>query len=89
MNDSKTEIVVFEPPDSFIQINNHLGPLSGNSHAKNLGVIFDNGLKINKQINLVVKSSFYHLRSIVKLKAFLTVKGDSESCIYFLQPGSL
>lgn len=83
MNDSKTEIVVFGSPASNIQIKKQLGPLSENSHAytKNLGVIFDNGLKFDEQINSVVRSSFYHLRSIAKLKAFLTVK-DLETVIH-------
>jgi len=73
LNDSKTEIVVFGPPASIIQINNHLDHLTGNSHAhaKNLGVIFDNSLKF-KQINSVVayhQSGFYHLRCY-KIKSF-------------------
>lgn len=64
------------------RLKKQLGPLSENSHAytKNLGVIFDNGLKFDKQINSVVRSSFYHLRSIAKLKAFLRVK-DLETVI--------
>lgn len=45
---------------------NQLGPLSSNVRGcvKNLGVIFVPTLCFNKQISVVVKSSFFHLRSI-------------------------
>ncbi len=82
LNDSKSETVVFGPPASITLINNQIGSLSANSHAhvKNLGMIFDNGLKFDKQISAVVKNSFYHLRSISNLKTFLSVK-DLETVI--------
>ncbi len=41
---------------------------------KNLGVLFDSGLKFDKQINSVVKSCFYHLRRLAKVKPFLSLK---------------
>lgn len=80
---TKTKIVDFGSPACNVQIKKQLGPLSENAHAytKNLGVIFDNGLKFDKQIISVVRSSFYQLRSIAKLKAFLTVK-DLETVIH-------
>lgn len=37
--------------------------------TKNLGVVFDNELKFDKQVNFVVKSSFFHLRSLAKVKS--------------------
>lgn len=40
--------------------------------VKNLGVIFDSELKFDQQINAVVKNSFFHLRSISKLKPVLS-----------------
>ncbi len=39
----------------------------------NLGVLFDSGLKFDKQINSV-KSCFYHLRHLAKVKPFLSLK---------------
>ncbi len=44
------------------------------SCAKNLGVLFDSGLKFDKQINSVVKSCFYHLRRLAKVKPVLSLK---------------
>ncbi len=40
--------------------------------ARNLGVLFDHNLKFGKQINAVVKSCFYHLRQLSKVKPFLS-----------------
>ncbi len=37
-------------------------------------MLFDSGLKFDKQINSVVKSCFYHLRSLTKVKPFLSLK---------------
>lgn len=39
---------------------------------RNLGVIFDSSLLFNKQISAVVKSSFYQLRQIAKIKSLLS-----------------
>ncbi len=50
---------------------------------KDLGFILDNGLKLNKQINSVVSSSFYHLRSLAKVKPFLSRK-FWDSCFYVI-----
>ncbi len=42
--------------------------------VKNLGVIFDDGLKFDKQINTVVKSCFFQLRLLAKVKHILSSK---------------
>jgi len=39
-----------------------------------VGVLFDSGLKFDKQIHSVVKSCFYHLRHLAKVKPFLSLK---------------
>ena len=39
----------------------------------NLGVKIDSAFKLNKQINSVVKSSFYHLRLLSKINPVLSV----------------
>ncbi len=41
---------------------------------KNLGVVFDEHLKFDRQINSVVKSSFFQLRLLSKAKSFLSFK---------------
>ena len=75
LNDSKSEILLFGPPDSISQIQSDLGNLSClvKPHAKNLGVLFDTEFKLDRQVNSVVKSSFFHLRSIAKIKPFLSL----------------
>ena len=85
LNDFKSEIVLFGRPDSISQIRNDLGNLSCfvKPHSKNLGVLFDSDFKFDKQINAVVKSCFFHLRSISKIKPFLSVH-DLEVVIHAL-----
>ncbi len=47
--------------------------------VKNLGILFDNTLKFDKQ--KVVKSGFFHLRLVAKVKPFLSFK-DCEKVIH-------
>ncbi len=42
--------------------------------AKNLSVIFDTDLNFEKQVSAVVKSRFFQLRQIAKLKSMLSFK---------------
>ncbi len=60
-NESKTEIIVFGPSDSRSTPKVNLGDLTSSVKPwlKNLGVIFGDGLKFDKQINTVVKSYFF------------------------------
>ena len=57
LNDGKTDVVLFGPLNSTTEIADHLGPLAPNlhPHAWNFGFIFDSSLKLDKQINSVVK----------------------------------
>ncbi len=61
----------------------NLGPLASYNKmvVKNLGVLFDKGFKFDIQINSVVKSSFFHLRLLAKVKIFLSFK-DLEKVIH-------
>ncbi len=83
LNDSKTEVLVFGRPDIVNTLSNTLAPLTNTvgSHARNLGVIFDPALKFDKQINSVVKSAFFQLRMIAKMKSFISFK-DLETVIH-------
>ncbi len=76
LNENKTEIVLFGPSNFYDLGDLDLGDLSSyvSPCAKNLGVLFDSGLKFNKQINSVVKSCFYNLRRLAKVKPFLSLK---------------
>ncbi len=75
-NESKTEIIVFGPSDSHSTPKVNLGDLSSSVKpwVKNLGVIFDDGLTFDKQINTVVKSCFFQLRLLKKVKPILSNK---------------
>ncbi len=83
LNDSKTEVLIFGRPDIANILSNTLAPITNTvgSHARNLGVIFDPALKFDKQINSVVKSAFFQLRMIAKIKSFISFK-DLETVIH-------
>lgn len=74
LNESKTKIIVFAPSNASGSTNIDLGSLSiyGKSMVRNLGVIFDDALRFDKQINGVVRSGFFQLRTLAKIKLFLS-----------------
>ncbi len=76
LNDNKTEIIVFGHNESQKISNFNLGPLSPyvKPCVKNLGVYLDSALKFDIQVSTVVKSSFFHLRALAKVKSFLSFK---------------
>ncbi len=77
LNFNGSEIIVFGPSDSRSTPKVNLGDLTSSVKpwVKNLGVIFDDGLKlINKQINMVVKYCFFQLRLLAKVKPILSSK---------------
>ena len=74
LNESKSEILLFAPPDSTLSIQAQLGTLSNNvkTSARNLGVWFDSNLSFDGQVTRVVQACFIQLRNISKIKSFLT-----------------
>ncbi len=83
LNENKTEIIVFESSDAFSSSCLDFGLLSPfvKPLVKNLGVFFDSSLKFDKQISSVVKTSFFHLRVLAKVKPFFSFK-DFEKVIH-------
>ena len=83
LNENKTEVIIFGPSNSVNTLSKALGPLSVNHHSvvKNLGVFLDSALTFNKQVNSVVKGSFFQLRLIAKLKSCLSYS-DLEVLIH-------
>lgn len=73
LNEQKTEIVVFGDLSLLEGVDTVLGPLSSFSKpfVKDLGVILDSGLTMEKQISSVVKNSFFQLRLLSKVKSYL------------------
>uniref|UniRef100_A0A3Q3FRJ7 Reverse transcriptase domain-containing protein n=1 Tax=Labrus bergylta TaxID=56723 RepID=A0A3Q3FRJ7_9LABR len=85
LNNSKSEIIVFNPPNTTHISKSSLGPLFTNVQptARNLGVTFDCNLTFESHIKTVVRSSFFHLRTISKIKTILTQR-DLEKIIHAL-----
>ena len=83
LNDSKTEVVIFAPPNSIPKVSDSLSHLSTfvKPSAKSLGVIFEPKLCFKKQINNVIKNSYFQLRVIAQLKPSLSFK-DLETVIH-------
>ncbi len=83
LNNDKTEIMVFGPTAVSSGIVKQLGPLSSNvrDRVRNLGMVFDPTLSFDKQISTVVKSSFFQLRSIARIKKMLSMK-DLQTIIH-------
>lgn len=83
LNERKSEIVIFGPPKVKDMIACTIAPLgiTVQDSVRNLGIIIDSSLSFEKQIKSVVKSSFYQLSLISRLKPFLTFK-DLEIIIH-------
>lgn len=75
-NESKTELILIGPSEPGDTVPLKLGPLSlfTKHQVKNLGVICDSALKFDKQINEIIRMSFFKLRFISKIKPFLSQK---------------
>lgn len=73
-NEKKTEVIIFGPNGPGVPPSD-LGPLAWcvKSIVTNLGVKFDTALKMDKQVNTVVRKSFFQLRQLSKVKPFLFV----------------
>lgn len=72
LNDKKTEIVIFGQLDHpvFTGACSHLSSFC-RPFAKSLGVYIDGAFKMDKQISSVVKTSFFQLRLLGKVKPYL------------------
>ncbi len=82
-NEDKTEVILFTPGGACRSPDLDLGVLKPfvKPSVKNLGVILENDFKLDKQINLVIKSIFFQLRQLSKIKSFLSFK-DFERIIH-------
>ncbi len=87
---NKTEVILFGPSKTRNSVAGNLENLTPyiKSHVKNLGVIFDSELCLEKQISSVVKNSYYQLRIIPRLKSSLYFQ-DLEIVIHAFITSSL
>ena len=74
LNESKGELILFGPAQAVAQITGRLGGLTTllKPQVRNLGVVFDSDLSFNGQVSAVVRSCFFQLRLITKIKPFLS-----------------
>uniref|UniRef100_A0A669DR24 Reverse transcriptase domain-containing protein n=1 Tax=Oreochromis niloticus TaxID=8128 RepID=A0A669DR24_ORENI len=73
-NSSKTEVILFGPSGPCEPPAIDLGPLAEyfKSVVTNLGFKMDSDFKLDSQIRATVKSSFYHLRRLAKIRPILS-----------------
>ena len=76
LNESKSEVLIFGPPQERAKLGQELGSLTPNikPSVRNLGVILDPDLNYEAHIKKVIQVSFYHLRNIAKIKPFLSTR---------------
>lgn len=78
LNKDKTEFLIFSSKHSILNSSPeiHFGSeiIRPAPHARNIGVIFDSSMSMSNHINMICKSSFYHLRNISRIRKFLSVK---------------
>ena len=78
LNDDKTKILVFHakhcpsPPLECFQV--ATACVKSSVHARNIGVMFDSTLSLDRQISIVCKSALYSIRSISRIRTFLSME---------------
>jgi len=76
LNDSKTEVILLGSRQQLSKIEDfevQIGStkLKSCDNVRNLGVIFDSNVTMEKQVNNICKTSFYYIRLLGKLRKFL------------------
>ncbi|XP_034743250.1 laminin subunit gamma-1 [Etheostoma cragini] len=77
LNSNKTEFLLIGSKSTLCKANNPTLIIDGtivspSPQARNLGVIFDSTLSLEPHIRQVIKTSFFHLRNIAKIRPSLT-----------------
>ena len=83
INDSKTEFIIFLSPLlkqnlSHLSISVGDRQVSPSSKVRDLGVVFDQYLTFHDHISGICKSTHFHLRSIVRIRNFLTFDATAQ-----------
>ena len=78
LNRDKTEFIVIHdkhrpspPIDNFMIANVKVNSVAS---ARNIGVIFDDVMKLEQHVNNVCKSAFFHIKNLSKIRKCLTQK---------------
>ncbi len=83
LNNYKSDMLLFTPPNFINLFRNSFGPLSTNikSSTWNLGVILNSDFNFHPHINKLVQSCFHQLRVISKIKSLIP-HSDLEKIIH-------
>ena len=86
LNQEKSELIVFSSKHRICQVNDLSLMIGGRLlHAvqsvRNCGVIMDSGLTMEKQVNAISKSCFYHIQNIGKVRQYIT----NDACKILVQ----
>ena len=76
-NDDKTEFLIIGNPQQRLKVSLpslSVGdvPIAPTTECRNLGVIIDNSMTMDKQVSAMCKSISFHLRNISKIRKYLT-----------------
>lgn len=79
LNESKTELMIYNSKQRLPTTLGHLASISFSGHtipvstsARNLGVTYDRSLTFEAHVNNIVRSANYHLRTLSRMRKFLT-----------------
>ena len=86
INDSKTEFIILGTSQQLKKIKiNHIKvgdtDITPVESVKNLGVVFDDNLKMDKHITKVCSKAFYHIYNIKQIRKFLS-KDATETLVH-------
>uniref|UniRef100_A0A8C8DHB1 Reverse transcriptase domain-containing protein n=1 Tax=Oryzias sinensis TaxID=183150 RepID=A0A8C8DHB1_9TELE len=71
LNQDKTEVLIIGPEDKREMIIPKLRNFKSSQCVRNLGVLFDSELNFTPHIRNIVKTGFYHLKNIARVRPFL------------------
>ena len=78
MNSDKTELLILhskhrpQPPlDSIGVIDTPVFPTQS---ARNIGIVFDSTMNLDKHVDEICKSAFYHIRNISQVRRYLSIE---------------
>ena len=79
LNGDKSEIIMFgsktglkKMPSDTVTLNICDSQIESSHHAKDLGLILDQHLHMDRHINSTCRTAFYHLRNIAHIRRYLT-----------------
>lgn len=89
INESKTELILFAPKQSrhaFGDISITFGGsfITPTSSVRDLGAYFDSDLSMTSHVNNVLKTGYYHLRRIAKIRCHLDRSSCAKAVIAFV-----